>query len=229
MSSVRLISIQTPAPGIIEELGVDSPEGLTAYIARVSNPKNQSNEKVNGLISYCVKHGHFSILEHVNMTLEITTTRDISAQIIRHRSFTFQELSQRYQSTSVLSAPYEYPEFRGQHKKNRQLSEDILEHDTLTKKIVFTILKPLAYFLMDINYKVYKALLWTGVAKECARRILPLSSGTKIYMTGNIRSFLHYIEARTYSGAQKEHRMVAQDIKEIFVSLFPNIDIKPAS
>lgn len=226
LHSARIISITQPVPEIIEELGINSPEGLTAYITRVSNPSNQNNENIGGLLNYCCKHGHWSILEHVYMTVEIYTTRDISAQICRHRSFTFQEFSQRYATTDGFYEPYEIPELRFQDKKNRQKSIPVEKHG----------LSPIEYELykesqkqiedsLDSIYSLYLNLLEQGVAKECARRILPMSSKTKLYMTGNIRSFIFYIKARdSIDGkSQVEHQKVADSIREIFKMQFPII------
>ena len=224
--SARVIAITQPVDEVIEELGVNDAEGLTAYITRVSNPNNQSSNKVAGLIKYCCKHGHWSILEHVYMTMEILTTRDISAQICRHRSFTFQEFSQRYSTTDNFSEPYEVPHLRLQDTHNRQksivTSEDWILRDEPIIVTVGHMRARCAEALRGI-YDLYQVLLSSGVAKECARRILPLSSTTKIYMTGNIRSWLFYIKARntTDGKAQVEHNWVADACEEYFAKYFP--------
>ena len=187
-----------------------------AYCARVSNPNNQDNEKFSGLLKYCIKHQHWSIFEQAFMTLEITTTRGIAAQILRHRSFTFQEFSQRYASTSFLG-DIELPELRRQDDKNRQNSIDDLD-----PKIVEKLNRQMITLFSSAN-NLYKQMLDAGVAKECARFVLPLATPTKLYMTGSIRSWLHYIELRSAHGTQKEHMDIANSCKKIFVEQFPSI------
>lgn len=226
--SARVIAITQPVDEVIEELGVDSPEGLTAYITRVSNPNNQGSSNVAKLIKYCCKHGHWSILEHVYMTMEILTTRDISAQICRHNSFRFQEFSQRYSTTDNFSQPYEIPHLRLQDTKNRQKSievaEDAIIRDEPYIRTVGDMRASCAEMLGRV-YDLYQNLLNLGIAKECARRILPLSSTTKIYMTGNIRSWLFYIKSRnsTDGKAQVEHNWVADACEEYFQYYFPTV------
>ena len=224
--SARVISIQQPVPEIVEELGVDSPEGLTAYITRVSNPSNQGSENIGKLITYCCKHGHWSILEHINMTMEILTTRDISAQICRHHSFRFQEFSQRYSETSNFDVPFEVPQLRLQDPKNRQKSITVDDDHIIpwgSVELNIYDVSAIIEFHMKGTYALYEKLLKAGVAKECARRILPMSSTTKLYMTGNIRSWLFYIKARnTFDGkAQVEHNWVADACQEYFRENFP--------
>lgn len=228
LHTARVISIQEPLPEIAEELGVDSPEGLTAYITRVSNPGNQSSENIGRLIRYCCKHGHWSILEHINMTMEILTTRDISAQICRHHSFRFQEFSQRYATTDVFGLPYEVPQLRMQDPKNRQKSvtvddDKIVEFDGA--KFTVDEIRTILEFQLKTTYGLYQKLLDAGFAKECSRRILPMSSTTKIYMTGNIRSWLFYIKSRNTSDgkAQMEHQWVADECEKFFDKHFPII------
>jgi len=187
-----------------------------AYCARVSNPNNQDNEKFSGLLKYCIKHQHWSIFEQAFMTLEITTTRGIAAQILRHRSFTFQEFSQRYAPTSFLG-DIELPELRRQDDKNRQNSIDDLD-----PKIVEKLNRQMITLFSSAN-NLYKQMLDAGVAKECARFVLPLATPTKLYMTGSIRSWLHYIELRSAHGTQKEHMDIANSCKKIFVEQFPSI------
>ena len=187
-----------------------------AYCARVSNPNNQDNEKFSGLLKYCIKHQHWSIFEQAFMTLEITTTRGIAAQILRHRSFTFQEFSQRYASTSFLG-DIELPELRRQDDKNRQNSIDDLDPVIVEK------LNRQMITLFSSANNLYKQMLDAGVAKECARFVLPLATPTKLYMTGSTRSWLHYIELRSSHGTQKEHMDIANSCKKIFVEQFPSI------
>ena len=187
-----------------------------AYCARVSNPNNQDNEKFSGLLKYCIKHQHWSIFEQAFMTLEITTTRGIAAQILRHRSFTFQEFSQRYASTSFLGE-IQLPELRRQDDKNRQNSIDDLDLEVVEK------LNRQMITLFSSANNLYQQMLDAGVAKECARFVLPLATPTKLYMTGSIRSWLHYIELRSAHGTQKEHMDIANSCKKIFVEQFPSI------
>ena len=179
-------------------------EQTMAYIARVSNPSNQDNEKYAGLLKYCIKHNHWSVFEQSTMTLEIETTRAIAAQILRHRSFTFQEFSQRYAQTNYLG-DIELPELRRQDQKNRQNSTDDLDPnviDTLNKQM---------QTLFDSSLALYSQMIELDVAKECARMVLPLCTPTRIYMTGSCRSWIHYINLRSAHGTQKEH----------MVTLFP--------
>ena len=187
-----------------------------AYCARVSNPNNQDNDKFSGLLKYCIKHQHWSIFEQAFMTLEITTTRGIAAQILRHRSFTFQEFSQRYAPTSFLG-DIELPELRRQDDKNRQNSIDDLDPEIVEK------LNRQMITLFSSASNLYKQMLDAGVAKECARFVLPLATPTKLYMTGSARSWLHYIELRSAHGTQKEHMDIANSCKKIFVEQFPSI------
>ena len=185
------------------------------YVARVSNPSNQENPKVAGLLSYCIKNGHWSVFEQAHMTLEINTTRGIAAQILRHRSFTYQEFSQRYADSSVLSEEIPLPELRRQDTKNRQNSIDDIEEDVkleFQKKIQM-------HFEQGMN--LYKDMLEQGIAKECARFVLPLATPTKIYMTGSVRSWIHYINLRAGNGTQKEHMDIAENCKLIFCEAFP--------
>ena len=177
-------------------------EKLMAYIARVSNPSNQDNDKFAGLLRYCIKHNHWSVFEQSSMTLEIETTRAIAAQILRHRSFTFQEFSQRYASTSELKE-IELPELRRQDLKNRQNSTDDLDPDDVEK------LNRQMNTLFSSATNLYHQMLELGVAKECARMVLPLCTPTKIYMTGSCRSWIHYINLRYAHGTQKEHMQIA--------------------
>ena len=188
-----------------------------AYCARVSNPNNQDNDKFSGLLKYCVKHQHWSIFEQAFMTLEINTTRGIAAQVLRHRSFTFQEFSQRYADSSLLGKKIPLPELRRQDTKNRQNSIDDLD------PFVIQSLELQMQTLFDSSMALYEQMLGRGVAKECARFVLPLAAPTRIYMTGSVRSWLHYIELRSANGTQKEHMDIALSAKEIFCEQFPAV------
>ncbi len=185
------------------------------YIARVSNPKNQENPDVAGLLKYCIEHGHWSVFEQAHMTVEINTTRGLAAQILRHRSFTFQEFSQRYADSSLLDDIIPIPELRRQDTKNRQNSTDDLD-PRLTHDYEIGIRKHFENAMW-----LYKDMLKNGVAKECARFVLPLATPTRIYMTGSCRSWIHYIDLRSGHGTQKEHMDIANDCKQIFVEQFP--------
>ena len=202
--NVKLISITPDA------------EKTMAFIARVSNPANQENEKYAGLLRYCIKHNHWSVFEQSSMTLEIETTRAIAAQILRHRSFTYQEFSQRYADAKLLET-IELPELRRQDSKNRQNSIDDLD-----PKIVDTLNRQMNT-LFSSAYSLYNQMLEEGVAKECARMVLPLCTPTRIYMTGSCRSWIHYINLRSAHGTQKEHMDIAIACKEIFVKQFPSV------
>ena len=192
-------------------------EKTMAYVARVSNPKNQDNEKFAGLLRYCIKHNHWSVFEQSHMTLEIETTRGLAAQILRHRSFTYQEFSQRYADSSLLEETIAIPELRRQDTKNRQNSTDDL--DALDKQHYELEIRK--HF--DAAMKLYKSMLENGVAKESARFVLPLATPTRLYMTGSCRSWAHYIDLRSAHGTQKEHMQIAQECKKIFVEQFPNV------
>ena len=187
-----------------------------AYVARVSNPKNQDNENFSGLLKYCIKHGHWSIFEQAYMTLEIETTRGIAAQILRHRSFTYQEFSQRYADSNLLGQ-IELPELRRQDTKNRQNSIDDLDDEVVEK------LNKQMNTLFSSALSLYNQMLEKGIAKECARFVLPLATPTRIYMTGSARSWIHYIKLRSGHGTQKEHMDIANEAKSIFVEQFPSI------
>ena len=189
-------------------------EKSMAYIARVSNPKNQDNNDFTKLIGYCIKNEHWSVFEQAYMTLQIETTRGIAAQILRHRSFTFQEFSQRYADSRQLG-DIPIPELRRQDTKNRQnsisdLSEELVNHFNQKIKNQF-----------DLNKQLYEEMLEAGIAKECARFVLPLATPTRIYMTGSCRSWIHYINLRTGNGTQKEHMDIAQECKNIFLKEYP--------
>lgn len=191
-------------------------EKLIAYCARVSNPDNQDNENYSKLLAYCIKHGHWSIFEMANMVVEINTSRGIAAQILRHRSFSFQEFSQRYADASLLE-DIPIPDLRMQDKKNRQNSIDNMEK---TDKEVYSNAID-DYFRKGQH--IYDTLLKIGVAKECARFVLPIATPTRMYMNGTIRSWIHYINLRTANGTQKEHMDIANQCKAIFVEKYPLI------
>ena len=205
MQSVKLIQA-TP-----------NPEETMAYIARVSNPKNQDNPSFEGLLKYCIKHGHWSVFEQAYMTLEIETTRAIAAQILRHRSFTYQEFSQRYADSSLLAENIPMFDLRSQDTKNRQNSIDDVSDET--KKMYEDLIHKHFAEAMDL----YKNMLDSGIAKECARMVLPLATPTRIYMTGSCRSWVHYISLRSANGTQKEHMDIANAAKAIFCEQFPTV------
>ena len=188
-----------------------------AYCARVSNPNNQDNENYAGLLRYCIKHQHWSIFEQAFMTLEINTTRGLAAQILRHRSFTFQEFSQRYADTNLLDANIPLPDLRRQDTKNRQNSIDDIPEDQ-SKMLLGRIQN---YFNEGLD--LYNELLREGIAKECARFVLPLATPTRIYMSGSVRSWVHYIDLRSGHGTQKEHMDIANACKSIFTEQFPTV------
>ena len=191
-------------------------EKTMAYIARVSNPKNQDNENFSGLLRYCISHQHWSVFEQSSMTLEIETTRGIAAQILRHRSFTYQEFSQRYADSNLLGE-IELPELRRQDDKNRQNSIDDLEPEMVEK------FNRQMNTLFSSAFGLYNQMLQAGVAKECARFVLPLATPTKLYMTGSCRSWIHYINLRSAHGTQKEHMDIANTCKKIFIEQFPAV------
>jgi thymidylate synthase (FAD) len=205
--NVKLISLTQPLA--VRE--VSGPEDLIAYCARVSNPENQNNkETAPRLLKFLIKHKHWSPFEMVDMTLEIKTSRAIAAQILRHRSFSFQEFSQRYSKAENL----ESLELRTQAEKNRQSSSEPFKDSQLLSKVR-------EYTSKGVS--LYKNLIEAGVAKESARMILPLTTETTMYMKGNVRSWIHYIDLRTQENTQKEHRDIADRCKEIFTHEFPNV------
>ena len=203
--NVKLISVTPDA------------EKMMGYVARVSNPSNQENPKVAGLLKYCVKHQHWSVFEQSFMTLEIETTRGLAAQILRHRSFTFQEFSQRYADSSLLSTNIPLPELRRQDTKNRQNSIDDIDEFKVQKY----------QMLMQDHFRnamaLYQTMLDDGIAKECARFVLPLATPTRLYMSGSCRSWIHYIDLRSAHGTQKEHMDIAEACKSVFVEQFPTV------
>ena len=196
-----------------------NPEEQIAYIARVSNPNNQDNPNYAKLLAYCIKHQHWSIFEQAFMTLEIETTRGLAAQILRHRSFTFQEFSQRYADTSLMTkgSLIPIPELRRQDLKNRQNSTDDLDPDK-----VKMLEKEIAQHFHDAQ-DLYRYMIDMGVAKECARFVLPLAVPTRLYMSGSVRSWIHYIDLRSAHGTQKEHKVIAEECREIFKVQLPTV------
>ena len=203
--NVKLISVTPDA------------EKMMGYVARVSNPSNQENPKVAGLLKYCVKHQHWSVFEQSFMTLEIETTRGLAAQILRHRSFTFQEFSQRYADSSMLADTIPLFDLRRQDTKNRQNSIDDIDPHTRQN---FEI-KIQKHF--DDAMELYQEMLAAGIAKECSRFVLPLAVPTRIYMSGSCRSWIHYIDLRSAHGTQKEHMDIAEACKKVFVEQFPTV------
>ena len=185
-----------------------------AYIARVSNPKNQENDDFSKLLGYCIKNEHWSVFEQAYMTLQIETTRGIAAQILRHRSFTFQEFSQRYADSRQLGE-IPIPELRRQDNKNRQNSISDLPEEIINK------FNEKIKNQFNLNKQLYEEMLEAGIAKECARFVLPLATPTRIYMTGSCRSWIHYINLRTGHGTQKEHMDIAKECKNIFSKEYP--------
>ena len=190
-----------------------------AYCARVSNPNNQDSNSIAGLLNYCIKHKHWSIFEMAFMTLEINTNRGIAAQILRHRSFTYQEFSQRYADASLLEDEIPIPDLRRQDHKNRQNSIDDISGNK-RKNYEASIRE-----LFAKSKYLYDLMLRDGVAKECARFVLPLATPTRIYMSGSIRSWIHYIDLRSANGTQKEHMDIALSCKDIFKQQFPIISV----
>ena len=191
-------------------------EKTMAHIARVSNPNNQDNPNYAGLLRYCIQHEHWSVFEQSFMTLEIETTRGLAAQILRHRSFTFQEFSQRYADSNLLGE-IELPELRRQDVKNRQNSIDDLDpaiSEKLQKQMIT---------LFSSSLALYNQMLESGVAKECARFVLPLATPTRLYMSGSCRSWIHYINLRSAHGTQKEHMDIANACKEVFMKNYPTV------
>ena len=203
MNTARLISVTPDA------------ESTMAYVARVSNPNNQENPNYAKLLGYCIKHNHWSVFEQAFMTLEIETTRGLAAQVLRHRSFTYQEFSQRYADSSLLAETIPLPELRRQDTKNRQNSIDDIDPFVRQE---FQI-KMQKHFKEGM--KLYQEMLDASIAKECARFVLPLATPTRLYMSGSCRSWIHYITLRSANGTQKEHMDIAEECKKIFIEQFP--------
>lgn len=198
----------------LQEKGINDAERFIVYCARVSNPSNQFNTDTSDkLINYCIKHQHWSIFEQAYCTFEIVTSRAIAAQILRHRSFTFQEFSQRYSTTTQL----EDLQFRKQGKTNRQVGD---EEYPMSQNLDVAVV---VHEAQQQCLKAYDKLIDSGVARECARMVLPLNTQTVLYMSGSVRSFIHYIQLRAKEDTQKEHREVALEMKKVFCETFPNI------
>jgi thymidylate synthase (FAD) len=203
--SIKLISVTPDA------------EKTIAYCARVSNPNNQDSDNISKLLKYCIDHKHWSIFEMASFTVEINTTRGIAAQILRHKSFSYQEFSQRYADATLLSEDIPLFDLRGQDSKNRQNSIENMDRDIIVKWNVqirehFAKAKAL-----------YDGMIKDGIAKECARFVLPLATPTRLYMNGNLRSWITYIALREKNGTQKEHMLIAKECKKIFCEQFPTI------
>jgi len=188
-----------------------------AYCARVSNPKNQDNDNFEGLLKYCIKNQHWSIFEHAFLTVEINTSLAIATQILRHRSFTFQQFSQRYADSTELQVKLPVPDLRRQDTKNRQNSTDNLDYNVKVN------LQERIGKHFERSLSLYNEMLEKGVAKECARFVLPQATQTRLYMSGTLRSWMHYIDLRSAHGTQKEHMEVAEAIRCIFTCQFPTI------
>jgi len=219
MTTVKLISYQNPTENLSKE-GIQDALGLVAYCARVSNPSNQLNAETNEkLVKYLIKHQHWSPLEMVSACLEINTTRDIAHQIVRHRSFSFQEFSQRYANPTEMGDMFEYSEARLQDTKNRQNS---VETDSPEVQIFW---EEAQREVIELAEKEYKKAIKMGIAKEIARKILPEGlTKTRLYMNGTLRSWVHYIDLRSANGTQKEHMEIAKACAEVITKIFPRID-----
>lgn len=209
--NVKLVSITKP-----NIQGLENSEDLVAYCARVSNPSNQINvETSSKLLKFLIEHKHWSPFEMVDLTVEIKTSRAIAAQILRHRSFSFQEFSQRYSTVNE----YEDIELRLQGDKNRQVGEKLMPINT----DAYNKINELLVESLSLSQHCYETMIENGVAKEIARMILPLTTQTTMYMKGSLRSWIHYINLRTEQNTQKEHRAIANKCKKIFVKEFPII------
>lgn len=196
----------------LQEITEDA-ERKIIYIARVSNPSNQDNPEYAKLLRYCIAHQHWSVFEHAHLTLEIETSVAIATQILRHRSFTFQQFSQRYADGGSLG--FEPIELRRQSEKNRQSSTLRIEEEQEKQ------LEETWFSVLEEVQKLYELMVSSGVAKECARFILPQCTTTRLYMTGNIRSWIHYLQLRSGEDVQLEHRQVALAAKRIFINQLP--------
>jgi len=204
---VKLISLTKP----VDDLLMENSEDLVAFIARVSNPENQMNhETAPRLLNYLTDHKHWSPFEMVDFTVEIKTSRAIAAQILRHRSFCFQEFSQRYSAATEI----EPIQLRKKAVKNRQSSAEVIDEPVINNVVKLAI---------DYAIQTYNKLITEGVAKEQARMVLPLATQSTLYMKGSLRSWIHYIVLRTKEDTQKEHRLIAESIKNIFNEQFPTV------
>ena len=210
--NVKLVSITQPLVKTQDNSRYLSAEEFITYAARVSNPSNQLNTETSPkLLNYCIKNGHWSIFEQSDMTFEIKTSRAIAAQILRHKSASFQEFSQRYSEVTE----FEPLELRLQGKTNRQVGDE-----PINDKDNYFINKAKAIEMKSEN--LYKEMISAGIAKECARFILPLNTQTTLYMKNNIRNWIHYLQLRCSIHTQKEHRIIADEIKKVFIEHFPD-------
>jgi thymidylate synthase (FAD) len=207
---VTLVSISEPCADLAAQ-GIITADDLIAYCARVSNPSNQLNtDTAPRLLAYCIKNGHWSVFETASMTLEMQTSRAIAAQILRHRSFTFQEFSQRYAESTEL----ESVELRSQDQRNRQASGEPVSDPALYS---------LVHSATAHAFEAYDELIQRGVSRETARMVLPLCTRTRLYVTGNVRSWIHYFDQRCSPHTQREHQLLAQDARAIFSKQFPAV------
>jgi thymidylate synthase (FAD) len=212
MSSVKLIGVTQP---VMVNSSMNDAQGLIAYCARVSNPANQENSETDKLLSYMIRNQHWSPFEMVNVVMEIETTRDIARQILRHRSFSFQEFSQRYAAVQEMSVPREA---RWQDTKNRQNSIEIFNDEMGITDTWHDMQKA----LIEHAQENYEWAINNGIAKEVARSVLPEGlTMSRMYMNGTLRSWMHYVELRCGNGTQKEHREIAEECKKILVQEFP--------
>jgi thymidylate synthase (FAD) len=212
--SARIVATTQPAPWLVER-GVKTAEALIVYTARVSNPDNQDNVGAGaGLLKYCIRKGHWSVFETASMTIEVGTSRAIAAQLLRHRSFTFQEFSQRYSDVHKLGRPT-VPTARMQDAKNRQSSLECKDFELSDWWLAE------AGRVMDDAQTLYDKALDNGIAKEVARMVLPMATPTRLYMTGSVRSWIHYLQTRLDPATQLEHRLVAEAVAEVFNDEFP--------
>ena len=219
MNSVKLIGITQPTITIFDDMKL-SAEGLIAYCARVSNPANQDNPDSEKLLKYLVKNKHWSPFEMVHIVMEIQTTRDIARQILRHRSFSFQEFSQRYANVTVMSEPREA---RLQDPKNRQNSIEI-DTDDAGMRVLEKTWEESQKEVLDLALKNYDWAIKNGIAKEVARSVLPEGlTMSRMYMSGSLRSWIHYCELRMANGTQKEHRLIAEQCWNVIVEQFPSL------
>jgi thymidylate synthase (FAD) len=208
--NAKLIATTVPCADLVAQ-GIKTGDDLIAYCARVSNPSNQTNTATAPkLLAYCIRHGHWSVFETASMTVEVETSRAIAAQLLRHRSFTFQEWSQRY----AVSSAIEPVGLRRQDEKNRQASGEPITDPDLQRGVDA---------IVADAYEMYGRLVARGVSKETARMVLPLCTRTKLYMTGCARSWIHYFDQRCSPHTQKEHRDLAEKIREIFAQQFPAV------
>ena len=213
---VKLISYSKPTEEFYSD-GITDAQELVAFCARVSNPSNQLNtETSEKLINYLIKNAHWSPLEMVSACLEIETTRDIARQILRHRSFSFQEFSQRY-ANPVKDLEFKIREARLQDDKNRQNSVETENEEIISKW------NELQEEVIETSKNAYNWAIDAGIAKECARFVLPLATPTRLYMTGSVRSWIHYIDLRSAHGTQKEHMVIAEECKKVFSEQFPAV------